>query len=199
MSKPAWKLPPDTPADWNPVAAIHARRFEMGERMEHLLHYSTGGDYCWWVPTVEALVAIGKYGPILSMGAGTGYAEQLLRLGGIEVVAVDRVIPASTVKTLFKPGFGQVLQADERIIPNYSDHSLALFWPDGMTSMASDCLRLYAGRYVLFIGISPGHQVRTGDPAFHRMLAKEWKLLETVELPHWADNDDNLYIYERNS
>lgn len=46
--------------------------------------------YAWAVPTEEAVRVIASHGPVVEIGAGTGYWASLLRQVGTDVVAYDR-------------------------------------------------------------------------------------------------------------
>ncbi|EGZ05756.1 hypothetical protein PHYSODRAFT_532741 [Phytophthora sojae] len=62
---------------------------EARSEMYAALDVSVAMKYSWAIPDERALQIIKHYGPIVEMGAGSGYWARLLRLRGVDVVAYD--------------------------------------------------------------------------------------------------------------
>lgn len=95
--------------------------------------------YSWAIPGQNALNTIASYGPIVEMGAGSGYLAYCLRQMGVDVIAYDH-------KEKWYPWEGdpthwsEVLLGTPEHLKDHGDRSLLLVWPPYSTSMAYDCL-----------------------------------------------------------
>jgi hypothetical protein len=146
--------------------------------------------YAWAVPSDEALAEIAAHGPVLEVGAGTGYWAWLLAQTGARVRAVDtepqqspRWLPLEAPDTERDQAFGA--------------ETLLLCWPPLDSPMAYEALRAYAARggsRVAYVGEWRG---RTGDAAFHDELETAWTREREIEIPRWPGFEDRLYIYRR--
>jgi hypothetical protein len=149
--------------------------------------------FAWAVPTVEALSVIARHGPVVEMGAGTGYWSALLRLRGVDVLAYD-IAPgdneqAAHMWTEVEPGTPEILGT---VSPA---RNLLLCWPPYDEPMASECLESFRGRRIIYVGEGDGGC--TGDDGFHRKLFDEFTLEQTVSLPQWPGIHDRLGVWAR--
>ena len=155
--------------------------------------------FAYAVPTPLALDTIAEYGPIVEIGAGTGYWANLLRSRGVKVAAFDSV-PTTIAGEQNEfhsnvPPFYDVLKAGTAAVRKYSgDHSLFLCFPPPDDTMALDALRLFTGRYVIHVGEWEGF---TGSLDFETQLFQNFALIRRVELPNWQDTCCDLTIWER--
>ncbi|KAG7397358.1 hypothetical protein PHYBOEH_000870 [Phytophthora boehmeriae] len=62
---------------------------ERRSEMYAALDVSVAMKYSWAIPDERALQIIKHYGPIVEMGAGSGYWARLLQLRGVDIVAYD--------------------------------------------------------------------------------------------------------------
>ncbi|CEG41978.1 uncharacterized protein PHALS_12285 [Plasmopara halstedii] len=62
---------------------------EARSEMYAALDVSVAMKYSWAIPDERALQIIKHYGPIVEMGAGSGYWARLLQLRGVDVIAYD--------------------------------------------------------------------------------------------------------------
>ncbi|EEY66398.1 uncharacterized protein PITG_03967 [Phytophthora infestans T30-4] len=76
--------PGDLTAVFDPELSDEAR-----SEMYAALDVSVAMKYSWAIPDERALQIIKHYGPIVEMGAGSGYWARLLQLRGVDVVAYD--------------------------------------------------------------------------------------------------------------
>jgi hypothetical protein len=156
-------------------------------------------QYAWAVPNTQALYAIADYGPLVEVGAGTGYWAYLLRLMGVDIVAYD-LKPRADGETSLADGepvsFTEVLPGtEEDAVRAHPQRTLLLCWPPADDPMALRALRLTAAEHVIYIGWKD--DAVTGCPDFHRRLRERWELLRTVEIPQWPEMCDRLFIYRR--
>lgn len=154
-------------------------------------------QFAFAIPSDEALEALSKLGPIIEMGAGTGYWAHMLRKRCVNVLAYDRHPPGSRRNFHF-PSRWQwtgVLRGRPRKLRKHADHALFLCWPNYNTDFASQCLANYAGDTVAYIGEGDGGC--TGDDAFFDALSTGWTVERVVTLPQWPGVHDSLVIYRR--
>lgn len=150
--------------------------------------------YAFAVPCDEALDALVALGPIVEMGAGTGYWAYLLRKRGVDIQAYDKH-PGTNNHYKFTRRWTGVVHGLPGKLKKRANRALFLCWPNYNTSFASDCLRYYTGNAVAYIG--EGGYGCTGDAAFHAALDREWEEVKEVRLPQWEGIHDALYIYRR--
>lgn len=153
--------------------------------------------YSWAIPTMEALQRIADLGPVVEIGAGTGYWAYLLRELGVDVLAFD-IAPAGTG---YYNGWHDDVAAWTEIAHGghekaayYPDRTLVLCWPPYATSMAYSALKCYRGNRLIYIGEDGGGC--TGDAAFHDLLHTEWNC-EWFEIPSWEGIHDGMNICTR--
>lgn len=89
------------------------------------------------VPSDAAVTAIGRRGPIVEVGAGTGYWAALLRHHGVDVVAFDSEPPTATHNNgFFDSTFTEVRKADCTTVfdgeggADLSKRALLIVWPN---------------------------------------------------------------------
>jgi hypothetical protein len=162
------------------------------------------------VPSDEALDLIASYGPIVEIGAGTGYWASLLRIRGCDVIAYDRF--GEDFHKWFPGGhYGDVRRGDVDQASEHADRTLLLVWPP-MSSMALDALTAYetaGGRRLVYVG--EGHGGCTADVEFFARLGQEyydedgnehvdpssWRQVAELPIPQWDGIHDWLTVYER--
>lgn len=165
-------------------------------------HWSASISYA--IPTREALNAIATLGPILEVGAGTGYWAWLLEQCGVDILCYDAEPPGAPDAPNRFHGknkvWTKVLQGDENVVTSWPDRTLMLCWPPPRDEMAFRAISLYRGDVLVFVGEVPQNAKRqgvTGSEAFLSKLMAEWLPVRVVELPQWEICQDNLYILWR--
>jgi hypothetical protein len=153
--------------------------------------------YAFAVPTDGALATLARYGPIVELGAGTGYWAFLLRRRGVVCTAYDLAPPDRRPNpNRFQPlTWTYVEQGDVDKVAAHSDRALFLCWPSYREPFASRALAAYAGTTLLYIGESAGGH--TADDAFFAQLDTGWLRVEQVALPNWPGTHDALTVYRR--
>jgi hypothetical protein len=115
--------------------------------------------YAYVFPDEQSLSLLMELGPIVEMGAGTGYWAYRLRARGTDVLAFDEAPPdGGRVNRYHAPTatWSEVVAADQTVLTAHSDRALFLCWPPLFSSLG-DCLRWYAGSTVALIG-DGGHR-----------------------------------------
>lgn len=152
-------------------------------------------EYAWAIPCEEALRAIGKYGPLVEMGAGTGYWASLLEKRGVEVTCYDECPPPHEDNHWHRENVchHMVWQGGSEMVKEHPDKTLFLCWPP-MSRMAEECLDHYRGPHVVYIGERHGC---TGTEELENRLEKEWVEIEEVEIPQYDGIHDYLRVFKR--
>lgn len=144
--------------------------------------------YSWAVPSGDAVATLAELGPIVELGAGTGYWAWLLAQLGVDVLALDH-------EEHQPPRWLDVQRGDELALERMdSRRALFLCWPPLDSSMAARALELFRGERVAYAGEWRG---RTADLAFHDRLEEAFRLEAVIPLPNWPGFRDELRIYRR--
>jgi hypothetical protein len=151
-------------------------------------------QYAWAVPNDEAILEIRKHLPIIEIGAGKGYWASLI---DGDIICFDCHARNPEVNTFVDSGehYWKVRHGGVDRIEDHPDRTLFLCWPPYDDSMAADCLDLYTGTHLIFVGEGPGGC--TGDSRFWKMIREEWDTIEDIQIPQWWGMHDWLSIYVR--
>lgn len=137
------------------------------------------------VPSQEALDVIAALGPIIEVGAGTGYWAALLQHAGADIIAYDEQPPSlSSVGTeignrFFCRQYTEVLQADSVELfqqtkkSEHSHRALMMIFPENPAHVAvgayeswdAHCVEAYhlaGGRTVVYVGDRPEKTLQGG-------------------------------------
>jgi hypothetical protein len=120
--------------------------------------------YSYVIPDARSLAVVGALGPIVEMGAGTGYWASRLIAHGVDIVAFDQAPPDGEAPNRYHaptPTWTDVVRGDQTLLRDYADRTLFLCWPPRFSSLA-DCLTYYAGNTVACIG-DGGHRTARLD------------------------------------
>ena len=139
------------------------------------------------IPNERVLDAIACFGPVLEIGAGSGYWAYLLKNKGVDIVSVDN-------RVLETCWFPEVIIQDGLIYlmnnAGCANRSLMLCWP----TCSFEILKAYRGNLLILIP-NPDPAFRSG---FNNMECfKEWQLIRRIDLPFWPKNNDVCLIYRR--
>jgi hypothetical protein len=153
--------------------------------------------YSYAIPNEEAIREVVRLSPIVEIGAGTGYWASLINSAGGVVVAYDKAPVNSKIKNYYKftDQHFRVKRGGPSVLSRYPDHTLLLCWPPYGKPMAKDCLNLYKGNTVVYVG--EGDSGCTGDEKFHDALEAEWVLKKEIDIPQWSGIHDTMMIYTR--
>jgi hypothetical protein len=115
--------------------------------------------YSYVFPDDRSLTALCGIGPLVEMGAGTGYWAYRLRALGVDVVAFDQAPPDGDRDNRYHtrtPTWTEVIAGNHTILTRYSNRALLLCWPP-LFSTLGECLTFYSGNTVAVIG-DGGHR-----------------------------------------
>lgn len=150
--------------------------------------------YAWAIPDEKAVSIIAAHGPIVEIGAGTGYWSYLLRQVGADVVAYD-VAPYKNGWCNSEKGWTEVLVGGTEKAAAHPDRALFLCWPPYGSPMAREALEAYikaGGTTVIYVGELGGC---TGDEEFHELLDRVGTLVDGHNIPSWLGINDELMVY----
>jgi hypothetical protein len=138
--------------------------------------------YSYVIPDDFSLSALAGLGPLVEVGAGTGYWAHRLRALGVDVVAFDQAPPDGARPNRYHAEtstWTEVIAGDHTILTQYSDRALLLCWPP-LFSTLGECLTYYSGNTVAVIG-DGGHRtarLRGLNEAFERVALSPVQALE---------------------
>ena len=192
--------------------------------LEHSYNYRTElcSYFAWAIPNTTALQTLLDLGPILEIGAGTGYWAYLLSKHGGDVVAYDMKDSHEGQSYRFRHSLVQDGGIEQIQAKCHSHRTLLICWPDIVEesveddadrgSFSLDCLTHYShGEMLAYIGELGPHVVRTkegwGDvfppcgssssAVFQVELKESFDLVTRVCLPNWPPYNSHLTIWRR--
>jgi len=175
--------------DWWKMEAEKRKDFSVWERKNYY-HYR----FAFAIPNTEAIAALLALGPIVEVGAGSGYWAEVLARAGADVAAYDDGswhLPWTAKWYEVQAGGPEAITWGKRPV-------LLLCWPDYGSDFAARCEqehRKTGGTWLAYIGEGEGGC--TGDDAFHDALNAHWEQTMTVDIPQWPGLHDRLEIYRR--
>lgn len=164
----------------------------------HRRRWDLSALYSFAVPTEKALRLIASFGPVVEIGAGTGYWATLLRHRGCDVAAYDLL--GEAFDEWFPTGqWGGVEKGGAEKAALHADRTLLIVWPPYDDPMALDALTAYrdaGGNRLVYVG--EGWGGCTGDDAFHGVInGPDWTETHELAIPQWFGINDRLSAYER--
>jgi hypothetical protein len=115
--------------------------------------------YAYVEPDEQTLKALRDLGPLVEIGAGTGYWASRLREIGADIIAFDQAPPDGERSNRYHgrtPTWTEVLEGDQSVLAAHSDRALFLCWPPLFSSLA-ECTQHYTGATIAIIG-DGGHR-----------------------------------------
>jgi hypothetical protein len=110
--------------------------------------------YAYVLPDNTNLAMLAELGPVVEVGAGTGYWAYRLRALHVDIVALDQAPPDGDIVNRYHaktPTWSEVLLGDHTVLSGYADRALFLCWPP-LFSALGECLSFYSGQTVAVIG-----------------------------------------------
>jgi hypothetical protein len=110
--------------------------------------------YTYVFPSDSTLTMLAGIGPLIEMGAGTGYWAYRLRSVGVDIVAFDQAPLDGACPNRYHSGsqsWSRVEQGDQTVSSGYGERALFLCWPPLFSSLG-DCLTYYSGDTIAYIG-----------------------------------------------
>lgn len=176
--------------------------------------------YSLSIPSGPALAAIKEVGPVVELGAGTGFWAHTLRQAGVDVEAFDlggwmsRFNPEKGLEEgsmlMHSTRFGKVIEGGPDSARKHTDRALLLVWPDysGVGFFGRACLQGYHGNTLIVVGEWEGcthGAIRDGmgvhgqsfSPEFQAEVDREFELVKSVPLLNWPTCADLVQIFRR--
>ena len=181
---------------------------------QHLTH-----KYAFGVPGDAALDCLARHGPLVEIGAGTGYWARCLRERGVEIVAYD--VMGDSWRSWFRPSilaethrdgtraiearphaehaepvlWTEVLPGGPEELGGHAERTLMLCWPDPWSGFDEASLLAYRGGRVAVVG-EPG-AAGPGSQGFQALLQRSWQQIDEAPVPRWPESEDRLIVYGR--
>lgn len=193
---PEWRVPP------------HFRKLTM-ER--YMARQRMVARYAWAIPTTDAIELLLRFTPLIEMGAGTGYWAWLVRQAGGDILAFDRYPPPDRRNRWHagEPRWTEVLPGGPRRLTRHPGRTLMLCWPPQDDPMAEQCLQVYEGQTLVYIGELEATELDATEVDAEEPLAdpgalprpahpfEGWAVTEALELPRWESINDRLFVLRR--
>jgi hypothetical protein len=154
--------------------------------------------YGFAIPTIEALRAIMYLGPVLEVGAGSGYwAYEMRKLGG-DVVATEPDVlandPEALVRWRAKWTEVEKLTALEALA-KYPERVLFMCWPSYADEWSGVALEAYKGN--VFALVAEDSYGCVGGENLWKEIYANWEEVQHIAIPQWEGIHDRLCIYRR--
>jgi hypothetical protein len=152
--------------------------------------------FSWAIPNSLAILAILDCGPVIELGAGSGYWAMWVELCGGDIKAYD-IDPkgGSSYLDASAPKHFAVQPGSIEQLENARHRTLMLCWPPYADDFAQRALEAYRGDRLIFIG--EGWGGCTADDTFFDILETRWEEEKYIEIPRWSGIRDSLRIYKR--
>jgi hypothetical protein len=143
----------------------------------------------------EIVDILAQLGPLLELGAGSGYWAWELRRAGIDIIATD-LEPTEQNEFKFVKFWVPVEQIDAvSAVKKYPNRSLLMVWPSYAKQWPVDALRAYEGKRVIYVGEGEGGCTATDE--FHHYLDQHFECVHSAALYQFTGLHDRLEVYER--
>jgi hypothetical protein len=149
------------------------------------------------LPCAEAVEALKSLGPLLEVGAGSGYWSALLSAAGGSVIATD-AHAAGDIGHGFTAGRHWPVEplSGPEAVQRWPDRTVFCSWPTRGDPWLEETVELLVpGRRLALIIEPPGG--KTANAGLYQRLASEFRLLDTIPIPQFPDHEDQLLVYER--
>jgi hypothetical protein len=160
-------------------------------------------EYAWAIPNEAALDEIAANGPVLEIGAGSGYWAWELEQREVDILAFDpdpfrkgqyAELRDGTVVPRIK--WGEVAEGDhtEASSRAHRHRSLLICWPTWGDPWATKAVQGYLGDTIFYVGEMGG---ATGDETLVPALCLDFKLTDRIQIPRYEGIHDDLTIWRR--
>lgn len=133
-------------------------------------------------------------GPIVEVGAGSGWWAHLIQLAGGDIVATDELGNENPITGKRIPWTEVSAYDAADAAARWPERTLMMVWPPA-GDMAVRALRAYSGDQLIYVGEAAGGSC--GDDAFFAMLDSRWEVAESHQIPTWEGISDHLVVYQR--
>jgi hypothetical protein len=149
------------------------------------------------IPCAEAIGVLSRMGPLVEIGAGSGYWSALLRNAGLDVIATDAKAEGDIGYGFQAGRFCPVEPlSGDAAVRAYPDRDVFCSWPTEGSAWALAAVRaMPVGRRLALIGEPRGGV--TGTSGLHRYLETRFELLGSVVIPQFPTIKDGFFVYRR--
>jgi hypothetical protein len=152
--------------------------------------------FCFAVLTEDMINKIKPYGPILEVGAGTGYWAYETKKRGVDYLATDAyTLPSNKYFPSSKAWEHVYSYTAVDAVKRFPDRTLLMCWPEYCKSWAVEALREYKGDIFIYVGEEEGGCCADDD--FFEHLGNYWDEREQLDMPQFFGLHDVAIIYER--
>lgn len=154
--------------------------------------------WAWGVPNEAVLDAIAEWGPVVEVGAGTGYWARLLSDRGVDVVACDVRPPPHPENGYHGDDavpFFDVRAVGPEFAASHRDRTLLICWPPYDDPLAADAVEAHGGERLVYVGEGEGGC--TADDRFFHVLDRDFRLVREMRVPRWDWVRDGAFFYCR--
>jgi hypothetical protein len=169
-------------------------------------HYTSGYDgfekrgiavkkFSWAIPNDEAISSIVACGPVVEIGAGSGYWASLVAESGGDIVATDKYKLVDNEFTDKVHCYSKIEKLSAlSAVRKYHNRALLSVWPSYQQSWSGKALAEYlklGGQTVIYVG--EGEYGCTGNKRFHNLL-NNLRVVKEVSIPQWIGIHDHMEI-----
>jgi hypothetical protein len=142
------------------------------------------------ISILEIGSGMGLWARLIEMTSGTSKLSPLAN--NVSVWCTDTGVPSNSRqhKRSFRDGHLQTIADTNAAI-------LMLCWPNYGKPDAAESIEAFKGEYLIYIG--EWEEGCCADTRFFDILKHNWQILETIEIPCFPGNYDQVYILKRNS
>lgn len=166
-------------------------------RMNWVLRKKLVQQYSWSIPNASIIAAIRILpGPVVDMGAGTGYWASLIEKAGGQVQCYDLFLGLDNYYG-HRCQYHPIEQRGVEVLRNDAKHcqTMLLAWPPYDSSFGFQCVRSFRGQYIVYVGEGEGGCC--GCKEMFKRLASHWEMMEEIALQRWDAIYDYAWIYGR--
>lgn len=154
-------------------------------------------NYAEAVPNTAALNALCQLGPLLEIGAGTGYWARLLQDRGVDVLPVDVGADHRRSWGLGESPWTDLVEADHRAVAVHTARVPFVCWPPRPRGFMPELLQLATQDTLALVTDGPAPFPEHADPLYSALEAGGWTRALRQALPSWPGRYDHLAIWKR--
>lgn len=179
---------------WKFVEGNSYVSFSQGERRETARERAVS-KYAFAVTSHLTIDRIAAHGPIIEVGAGSGWWAHRLELVGCDVVATDVASPETSRRFPRRRPYTKIdLMTGAEAAARYPERTLLMVWPE-VGNMSLEALEAYRGEKVIYIGEDEAGC--TACDEFFDLLSRDYEKVQGIPLAKWSGCFDIAIVYRR--
>ena len=157
-------------------------------------------NYGFCLPGADFVARVGRFGPVVEIGAGQGYLSALLRVGGVDSIATDRFANASSYGWSADTRWPVLVEEARDAIAAHPTRTVLCAWPCYQQSWAARAIEvMQSGQILMLVGEREGGC--TGDETLFRLLDTSFVEITAPQDRHavtrWPGIHDSLSVWKR--